>query len=117
MSVFCTGSCAPNLPIVVTITGSGNSSNCYAIINGTKYYTETNNIKVMAGDTISFETYNNVSSTQSGFVKINGTQVTSSTTKGYITYDWTVSDGISNITIAITYYSSSGSGQIIVTTS
>ena len=41
----------PVLSVVVTITGSGNRSRCYATINGTKQYSAGMH-EVNAGDTI-----------------------------------------------------------------
>ena len=46
----------PVLPITVTITGSGSQNYCYAIINGTKRYSEGTH-EVNAGDTITFGVY------------------------------------------------------------
>ena len=90
----------PVLPITVTITGSGNSTECYATINGTKQYSAGTH-EVNAGDTIMFLVLGS-SSNSYGSVTINETEVlrvTSGTTR---TYDWTVPSGISTIEISMT---------------
>ena len=102
----------PATPIVVTITGSGDSSNCYATINGTKQYSAGTH-EVNAGDTITFGVFGG--SKNKGWVEIDGTQVLQATTSSQETYDWTVPSGISTIEIALTYKSWSY-GRIAVTT-
>ena len=82
----------PVLPIAVTITGSGNSTSCYAIINGAKQYSAGTH-EVNSGDTITFGVL--------GWVKIDGTQVLETTGQSTETYDWTVPSGISAIEIAM----------------
>ena len=108
----------PFLSIAVTITGSGDSDRCYAVINGTKQYSAGTH-EVNAGDTIIFGVYGG-GGQDSGFVKIDGTEVlrvTNGTTK---TYDWTVPSGISTIEIAmsikITMPGQPVIGRITVTT-
>ena len=104
----------PATPIVVTITGSGDSSKCYAIINGTKQYSAGTH-EVNAGDTITFGVSG--SPVLTGFVKVDGTKVFEVTNPSAKTYDWTVPSGISTITI-IMYYNPefSPDGRITVTT-
>ena len=102
----------PVLPIVVTITGSGNSASCYATINGTKQY-EAGTHEVNAGDTITFCVIGGRKNP--GWVEIDGTQVLQVTVSSQKTYDWTVPSGISTIEIAMTYKSFSH-GRITVTT-
>lgn len=104
-------------PASVTITGTGNSTYCYATVNGTKYSAAASNISVMPGDTITFGVYG-YSSTYYGIVTIDDTEalkVTGRTTK---TYNWTVPDGVKSISIVFSYISSSSrrSGRIFVTT-
>lgn len=104
----------PPSTIAVTITGSGDLKNCYAIINGTKQ-DEAGTHEVNAGDTITFGVYGK-SSSIFGSLTIDGTQVlkvTSSTTE---TYDWTVPSGISTVEIALEYNRKSRVGTITVTT-
>ena len=90
----------PATPIVVTITGSGNSSNCYAIINGTNQYSAGTH-EVNAGDTITFGVFG--SQSHSGYVIIDGVKVLRATNSSLKTYDWIVPDGISTVEIAMTY--------------
>ena len=102
----------PATPIVVTITGTGYSTRCYATINGTKQYSAGTH-EVDAGDTITFGVCGGKSF---GYVKIDGTQVlrvTEDTTK---TYDWTVPSGVSTIEIAMSYSFTGREGEITVTT-
>ena len=103
----------PATTVAVTITGSGDSSSCYATINGTKQY-KAGTHEVNAGDTIIFGVHGNPSSFY-GSVTIDGTQVLK-VTNGSKTYDWTVPSGISTIEIAMKYNSSSWYGRITVTT-
>ena len=104
----------PATTIAVTITGTGNSSYCYAIINGTKKYSAGTH-EVNAGDTITFGVVG-YRSPYSGFVKIDGTQVLEVTSLRTKTYDWTVPSGISTVEIKLTYSSKGAYGRITVTT-
>ena len=104
----------PPSTIAVTITGAGNSSRCYATINGTKQYSAGTH-EVNAGDTITFGVYGTVGSNP-GSVTIDGTRVLQATGASTQTYDWTVPNGISTVEIAMEYNSSSKSGKITVTT-
>ena len=100
----------PVLSVVVTITGSGNSS-CYVTINGTKQYSAGTH-EVNAGDTITFSVFG---SRNPGWVTIDGTEVLKVTSGSTETYDWTVPSGISTVEIAMTCQSFSH-GRITVTT-
>ena len=104
----------PATTIAVTITGTGQSTRCYAIINGTKQY-KAGTYEVNAGDTITFGVYGKSYSTY-GFVKIDGTQVLKVKNGTTQTYDWTVPNGISTIKIAMEYSSNPSHGTITVTT-
>ena len=104
----------PATPIAVTITGAGNSTRCYAIINGTKQYSAGTH-EVNAGDTITFGVYGTVGSNP-GSVTIDGKRVLQATGASTQTYDWIVPNGISTVEIAMEYNSSSKSGKITVTT-
>ena len=103
-------------PIPVTITGSGNATYCYATIGGTSYY-GAGTYEVMAGDVITFGVYGR-STTYTGKVTIDGTDVLSVTNQTTQTYEWTVPDGVTAIAIAMSYTSSSYQrrGTITVTT-
>ena len=104
----------PATTITVTITGAGDSSKCYAIINGTKQYSAGTH-EVKAGDTITFGVYGIDLSTP-GWVEIDGTRVLKVTNKTTKTYDWTVPSGISTIEIAMDKIPFSDRGRITVTT-
>ena len=100
------------MTIDVTITGTGDSSRCYATINGTKQYSAGTH-KVYAGDTITFGVYGTRKAP--GTIAINKTEVLSAINQRTETYDWTVPSGISTIEIAMAY-SGKGSSSITVTT-
>ena len=102
----------PATTTAVTITGTGNSRYCYAIINGTKQY-EAGTHEVNAGDTITFGVCGGKSV---GNITIDGTEVLRVTSDSTKTYDWTVPNGISTIRIAMTYHLTGREGEIIVTT-
>ena len=104
----------PVLPIAVTITGTGDSRGCYAIINGTKQYSAGTH-EVNAGDTITFGVCGDQSPYR-GKVTIDGTQVLEVTSGSTKTYDWTVPSGISTVEIKLTYSSKGTYGRITVTT-
>ena len=76
-----------------TISGSGNSSYCYVTYNGTKYYTSGNTFTYKAGDTLTIYCRGNS-------LTING----NATTLSSYSYTYTLPTG--NITIALTYSSS-----------
>lgn len=101
--------------IPVTVTGKGNTSYCYATI-GSETVTAGGTYTAKSGSVITFGVYG--SSKQSGMVKIDGTRVLIASSNATETYDWAVPGGISSITIAMTYTSSSTrrNGQIVVTT-
>ena len=103
----------PVTTIAVTITGSGDSSRCYAIINGTKRYSAGTH-EVYAGDTITFGVVGK-GFPNYGWVEIDGTQVLQATNSSLKTYDWTVPNGISTVEIVMTY-KTKDYGRIAVTT-
>lgn len=95
-------------PVSVTITGTGNSSNCYATINGTTYSAEASGIEVLAGDVITFGVkgaggVGGVKST----ITIDGETVVSTSAPTLSTYDYTVPEGISTISIVFSNSSAS----------
>ena len=90
----------PILPIAVTITGSGDSSKCYATINGTKQYSAGTH-EVDAGDTITFGVMGVSNSETKGHITSDGTEVLRVTSGDTETYEWTVPSGISTIEIAM----------------
>lgn len=99
--------------IIVTITGSGDSTRCYAIINGTKKYSGRHEVNI--GDTITFGVYGR-NSTNYGALTIDGTQVLKVTNEKTQTYDWTVPSGISTIEIDLNTAKTFSYGRITVTT-
>ena len=100
MSVFFRRRGEPPATVDVTITGAGNATYCYAIINGTKQYSAGTH-KVNAGDTITFGVYGK-SLSIFGSVTIDGAEVLKVTSDAVKTYDWTVPSGISTIEIEMT---------------
>ena len=100
----------PATPIVVTITGAGNASYCYATINGTKYYEAASGLNVNSGEKITF--YVDI---DGGSITIDGEQITDASGGLGGEYTWTVPSGITTITIALT--SDNWSTSITVTTS
>jgi len=105
--------------IVVTVSGDGDASNCYAQHNSTKYYTAGDTFAVQPGDTIILTVFGRSSSTHWGYVYINNTTVASTNgTQGTLSYTWTVPSGITGISISIDYHSDRAFyGSITVTTS
>ena len=104
---------SPATTIAVTITGTGDASYCYAIINGTKQYSAGTH-EVNAGDTISFGVYGKIGT---GYVTIDETRVLE-TKSGLQTYDWIVPDGISTVKIGMNHKMivNEPVGEITVTT-
>ena len=105
----------PVMSVAVTITGSGDSSKCYTIINGTKKYSAGTH-EVNAGDTITFGVFGGTHKVY-GLVTIDGTEVLRVTGGSTKTYDWTVPSGISTIKIAMRFINTPpGCGRITVDT-
>lgn len=100
----------------VTTSGTGNSSYCYATINGSKI-TSAGTYNVDGGSTITFGVYG-YSSSYYGEVKIDGTQLLKVTDKTTQTYTWTVPNTIKSATVSFSYTSTSTrrNGKITVTT-
>jgi hypothetical protein len=92
------------MSVAVTITGTGNSSNCYVTIGGTKYSAAANTT-VNAGDTITFLVKGRNSS-YAGKVTIDGATVLSVTSNTTSTYNWVVPDGLQSVSIFLSYSSS-----------
>lgn len=103
---------SPATPITVTITGTGDSTHCYAIINGTTQYIAGTH-EVDAGDTITFGVYGTRKGP--GTITIDGTEVLSAINQTTETYDWTVPSVNSTIEIAMVY-SGKGNSSITVDT-
>ena len=101
-------------PAIVTITGTGNSTYCYATINGTKYSAAASGISVMPGDTITFGVYGGDG--YYGRVTIDGNMVLFTSDGITRTHNWTVPDGVKTVSIGFTYNSTRHNGQITVTT-
>ena len=106
---------ATGLNIIATITGTGSSNSCYAIINGTNQYSAGTH-EVNAGDTITFSVFGaGFRPNEIGSLTIDGTEVLRVTNSSTQTYDWIVPDGISTVEIAISV-NMFGCGTITVTT-
>ena len=110
MSVFFRRRGALSRTIAVTITGSGSATNCYATINGTKYYAAASGLNVNSGEKITF--YVDI---DGGSITIDGERITDASGGLGGEYTWTVPSGITTITIALT--SDNWSQSITVTTS
>ena len=118
MAVFFTRrSTAPPKTAIVTITGVGDLTCCYATINGTPYTRRATGIEVLLSDVITFSIFG-VSSTYYGALTIDGTQVLKATDGG-ATYEWTVPNDITDISIVLecSIVQSKRHGIITVTTS
>lgn len=102
-------------PVAVTITdGSSEDMAASVTINGTKYTTATSGIEVLAGDVITLTVVGlPYTSSMYGKITIDGETVVNA--GGTSNYDWTVPEGITSVTIALSA-SSYGSGIITVTT-
>lgn len=106
----------PPSTIAVTITGRGDSTYCYVIINDAIYH-EAGTHEVNSGDRINFGVFGR-STSNYGSVTIDGTEalrVTNGSTKNY---SWKVPSGISTIKIAMKYTNQmiARNGRITVTT-
>ena len=101
--------------IPVTVTGRGDTTNCYAEIGGTKG-TSAGTYTVLAGDVITFGVYG--STKQNGTVKIDGTTVLTAKSSTVKTYAWTVPSKINtiNVTMQSRGGTSGGYGKITVIT-
>ena len=108
--VFITGAASLRTPASVTITGTGDSLYCYAIVNGTKYYAAASGLNVNSGEKITF--YVDI---DGGSITIDGERITDASGGLGGEYTWTVPSGITTITIALT--SNTLSQSITVTTS
>lgn len=96
----------PELPEVqVTITGTGDSEDCFVRWNNTDYY-EPASFTVNAGDTMEFVIHGGSNDGDSGIatVKINNQVVFSSTSStSSERYAWTVPSDITKISIVLSY--------------
>ena len=101
----------------VTITGTGNSTYCYANINNTTYSGAASNVTVTPGSVITFGVYGR-STQYTGTVTINGSAVLTVTNQTTQTYNWTVPAGTKTISMSMSYTSGSYQrrGTITVTT-
>lgn len=103
-------------PINVTLTGNGNTTYCYATINGTKRY-GAGTYQVEPGSTITFGVYGR-SATYQGWVKVDGDTILSVTNQSTQTVAWDVPEDANAVAISFYYASTSSQrrGQITVTT-
>lgn len=105
--------------IAVTISGTGDATNCCVQHNNTTYYTSGDTFAVQPGDTIILTVSGRTSIESWGYIYINNTTVASTNgTQGTLSYTWTVPSGITGISISINYHSGKAYyGSITVTTS
>ena len=95
----------PELPEVqVTITGTGDSKDCFVRWNNTDYY-EQASFTVNAGDTMYFFIHGGAYAGDSGIatVKINNQVVFSNPATSTKSYAWTVPSDITKISIVLGY--------------
>lgn len=97
--------------IPVTITGTGSAKYCFATINGTEYASAASGIEVMPGDTVRFTVWGEPPET---YITINGTKVQTGSVLNATSYDWTIPDGVSSISIKL-YDDGSTTARITVT--
>lgn len=97
--------------IPVTITGTGRAKYCFATINGTEYSSAASGIEVMPGDTVRFTVWGVPPET---YITINGAKVQTGSMINATSYDWTIPDGVSSISIKL-YDKGSATAQITVT--
>lgn len=98
--------------IPVTVTGRGDTTNCYAEIGGTKV-TSAGTYTVLSGDVITFGVYG--SSKQSGTVKIDGITVLTANSSSVKTYAWTVPSEINTINVTMQSRRGATGGYGIIT--
>lgn len=102
--------------ITVKLTGTGNTSYCYATINGTKRY-GSGTYEVDPGSTITFGVYGR-SNTYPGWVKVDDESILNVTSQSTKTVEWEIPSNVSAVNISFSYTSTSSQrrGQITVTT-
>lgn len=104
-----------SVPISVVITGDISATYGYCMIDSAIYSTATTGIEVASGDIITLYVYSRGGG-HIASITIDGSTIWSGQAQNY-TYDWTVPDGVKNITVALGYYAGgSYAGTIIVTT-
>lgn len=102
-------------PVPVTITGTGDASNCYTTIAGTKYSKAASGIEVLAGESIKFHAYS-YTGTYSAKIVIDGVTVKSSdAVNKSIEYTWTVPEKCRSISIALKMNNPGASGYYTIT--
>ena len=103
--------------IPVTITGTGDSNHCWLTYNGVDY-TTAGTLHVSPGGVITFNVRGNSSSSYIGYVNIDGTQVAKTSASRLTSYDWTIPDNVTSISVSLVLYHDSTYiiGRITVTT-
>lgn len=97
-------------PVSVTITGTGNSSNCYVTINGTTYSAAASGIEVLAGDVITFGVKTGSNASENAAITIDTQTVATATKNQRATYSYTVPEDVSEISITLTLSVNSSAG-------
>lgn len=106
--------------VPVTITGTGHETDCYAMVNGVKYTSETSGIETPTGTIITLGLYAHSGYFIPATVTINGEVVYSVEAVDTVTYDWVVPTNVSGITIELDdsgYLSQLGIGTVAIITS
>lgn len=103
--------------IVVNITGSGSSTNCYAQINNVSYYQATS-LEIERGTTISLTARGTSTGATLSKIYLNGKVVANATSSNYsATYDFTPGDNVSTVDIDMESQNSGRYYYIQITTS
>ena len=89
--------------IPVTITGTGSSNYCYAVINGVTYTDATSGVEAFAGDKIYFYVAGTQANSSMVYILINGAKKAAATAAvKYAEYNWTVPEECTSINITFT---------------
>ena len=90
-----------NGSIPVTITGTGNSTYSYCVINNITYTTATSGIEVLADDVIQLHIAANTASDTGATITIDGEVVVASAGRNGVTYSWSVPSRTKSISIVL----------------
>lgn len=118
--VFTSGANVPALQAVVNVTGTGDATYCYVVINGTKYTSAASGLTVERGDVITLGLYAHSGYSIPATVTVDGEVVYSVEGVNAVTYDWTVPTNVSEVTIELDdsgWLSPLGIGTVAITTS
>ena len=101
----------------VTITGTGSSTYCWLTYNGIDH-TDAGTFQAKPGGVITFNVRGNSSSSYVGYVDIDGSRVAKTSASKLTSYEWTIPDNVTAITVNLVLYHDSTYiiGRITVTT-